>query len=699
MKRKCARIASFSLLGLLAHPLVSVARPIPAPDQGSQPIPQAEPMRLEDGTPAKLRLSRTISSATAQTDDRVDFDVLEEVRVGGILVIPKGSVAWGTVTDAQAKRRMARGGKLDINIDAVRLADGQKAALRGVKDVKGGGHTGAMTGAIVATSLVVWPAAPFFLFMHGKDITLPQGTELTVYVNGDLPIDPGKFGKTTAPGERAAQPLLAGQPTVTLVEPSMSSGSETLDVAISPITIRGVAMDVAGIPAVTINGIPAAMRPKGPQAAEFVSDPIQLQPGQNRFEIVATNAAHTEAKITFVARFTPPNEPSTRPVVPPTTTNPLAKPDIISLLKAGVPSARVAELVSERGIKFPPNDDDLIEIRAAGGSDELVGALRQVPVRALGEASGVATGELTVTTSPNAKVYLDGELKGRANEQGEMAVELMLGTHALKISLAGKEDFQQSVTLTGREGVKIEARLRDLDPPPGEARANPSDGLKYVWIPSGTFRMGCSWQDNECFAYEKPAHQVTITKGFWIGQTEVTVGAYKRFAAVRGGRMPAAPPFNSGWANDNMPIVNVTWDDANDYCRWAGGRLPREAEWEYAARGGSMEARYGNLDEVAWSSENSGKQTHEVAQKRANAFGLFDVLGNAGEWVSDWYDYYQNSPSQDPAGPASGLFRVLRGGSWFLDPRGARVSSRNWNLPTYENSSVGFRCVEEVTRP
>jgi hypothetical protein len=141
----------------------------------------------------KLRLNRTISSADAHVDDRVDFEVLEDIKVGEVLVIPKGGIAWGTVTEAQAKRRMARGGKLNVNIDAVRLVTGEKAALRAVKEVKGGGHTGAMTGGIVATSIVFFPAAPFFLFMHGKDITIPKGTEITAYINGDMSLDPKKF--------------------------------------------------------------------------------------------------------------------------------------------------------------------------------------------------------------------------------------------------------------------------------------------------------------------------------------------------------------------------------------------------------------------------------------------------------------------------------------------------------------------------
>jgi len=163
------------------------------------PAPVEPGIRLEDGTPIKLRLQETISSADAQVDQRVDFDVLEEVKLNDLLVIPKGSVAWGTITEAEPKRRMARGGKLNVNIDSVRLADGKKAALRGVKEVKGGGHTGAMTGGIVASAIVFFPAAPFFLFMHGKDVTIPKGTEVTVYINGNIAIDPAKFASATAP--------------------------------------------------------------------------------------------------------------------------------------------------------------------------------------------------------------------------------------------------------------------------------------------------------------------------------------------------------------------------------------------------------------------------------------------------------------------------------------------------------------------
>jgi hypothetical protein len=163
---------------------------------------------LQDGTPIKLRLTRNVSSADAHEGESVDFEVLEDVAATGIVVVPKGSVAIGTVTEAQPKRRMGRAGKLEIVLDYVRLADTEKAAIRAVKDAKGGSHTVGMTAGIVATGLLFFPAAPFFLFMHGKDITVPKGAEVTGYVNGDVRLEAAKFGAnpeaTTATGAQSA---------------------------------------------------------------------------------------------------------------------------------------------------------------------------------------------------------------------------------------------------------------------------------------------------------------------------------------------------------------------------------------------------------------------------------------------------------------------------------------------------------------
>jgi formylglycine-generating enzyme required for sulfatase activity len=148
-------------------------------------------------------------------------------------------------------------------------------------------------------------------------------------------------------------------------------------------------------------------------------------------------------------------------------------------------------------------------------------------------------------------------------------------------------------------------------------------------------------------------------------------------------------------------MVDVIWDEANQYCAWAGGRLPTEAEWEYAARGGSPQARYGDLGAIAWSKDNAGNQTHEVAAKLANGFGLYDTLGNVWEWVNDWYDpnSYQSGAAQDPAGPPTGQEKVLRGGSWIVDPKLLRVSDRYSIKPDARSDYFGFRCVWEPKTP
>jgi hypothetical protein len=178
---------------------LALVSPVLAAQSSSQAMSQSQaevaPARfiLEDGTPIKLVLAETISSADATVGQTVPFEVVEDVSIDGIVVVPKGGTAWATVTEAQPKRRMGRGGKLDMNVDKVRLTDGSKTLLSAVKNTKGGSHTGAMTGAIVATSLIVWPAAPFFLLMHGKDITIPKGTAITAFIQGDDVLDRSKF--------------------------------------------------------------------------------------------------------------------------------------------------------------------------------------------------------------------------------------------------------------------------------------------------------------------------------------------------------------------------------------------------------------------------------------------------------------------------------------------------------------------------
>jgi len=245
--------------------------------------------------------------------------------------------------------------------------------------------------------------------------------------------------------------------------------------------------------------------------------------------------------------------------------------------------------------------------------------------------------------------------------------------------------------------------------PPPHFKVNPKDGLTYVWIPAGTFTMGCSPGDGECFDEEKPAHQVTITHDFWIGQTDVTQEAYERVV----GSNP------SHFQGPKNPVETINWNEAQGYCAAVGMRLPTEAEWEYAARAGSTDARYGSLDSIAWYADNSGNQridsaeiwrtgqanyftrlndngnsTHPAGQKQPNAWKLYDMLGNVWQWTADWFDAgtYGRGDGRDPQGPSGGQARVLRGGSWLSIPRVARVSGRDRFGPGNRNNNFGVRC-------
>jgi len=218
-------------------------------------------------------------------------------------------------------------------------------------------------------------------------------------------------------------------------------------------------------------------------------------------------------------------------------------------------------------------------------------------------------------------------------------------------------------------------------------KVNTKDGLTYVMIPPGTFQMGCSPDDFECTP-DETRHSVTISNGFWIGQTEVTQAAYMKVVGTNPSR----------FKGDQLPVEMVSWDTAKAYCERVDMRLPTEAEWEYAARGGSPASRYKPLDQIAWYSENSKDTTHAVAQKQANGYGLYDMLGNVWEWVADWYEPYTAAAATDPKGPPMSPGRVLRGGSWFNVPSYIRVSDRLYDRPGFKLEAVnrvGFRCVGE----
>jgi len=222
-------------------------------------------------------------------------------------------------------------------------------------------------------------------------------------------------------------------------------------------------------------------------------------------------------------------------------------------------------------------------------------------------------------------------------------------------------------------------------PEVGASKMNPRDGLRYMWIPPGSFIQGCSPGDKECYEDETPTQKITLTRGFWLGQTEVTQAAFQLV-------MEYNPSIFEG---ANLPVESVTWIEADAYCRKIGGRLPSEAEWEYAARAGTTGARYGNLDDIAWYWNNSNFMSHPVAQKKPNAFGLYDMLGNVVEWTHSWYWVQHNAETINPTGPSIAEYKSLRGGGWWDVPDLVRASYRGRIEPDSEDYNIGLRCVSE----
>ena len=235
---------------MLSTVLAQSSSPPPPSSQSqlanAQPTAPSKGFALQDGTAVTLRLGRSLSSADAHAGDRVDFEVAEEVSVNRIVVIPKDSPASGIVITAHKKRRMGRAGKLDVNIDSVQLADGEKATLRAVKESQGGSHTGIMAGGMVATSLIVWPAAPVFLLMHGKDVTIPKGTEVTAYISGDVKLDIAKF--QPAPLVPAAPPVPATQQVPTASPAATPNAGHTDTPPVSPDQAAAAELEMSSTP-------------------------------------------------------------------------------------------------------------------------------------------------------------------------------------------------------------------------------------------------------------------------------------------------------------------------------------------------------------------------------------------------------------------------------------------------------------------
>ena len=234
-----------------------------------------------------------------------------------------------------------------------------------------------------------------------------------------------------------------------------------------------------------------------------------------------------------------------------------------------------------------------------------------------------------------------------------------------------------------------------------KAIVHEATGIEMVYVPAGSFTMGSPAGETGRGGNESP-RRVTLTKGFFLGKYEVTQGQWQ---AVMGNN-----PSTFENVAGNGPVECVTWNDCQAFCAklGVGFRLPTEAEWEYACRAGTTTAlhsgkdlsaasgRCRNLDEVAWYDETSSDTSHSVGQKKANAWGLHDMLGNLREWCQDWSGDYPPGEASDPTGPESGSFRILRGGSWSGNAKDCRSAKRDWGNPNYRLDDVGCRVVKAL---
>jgi len=291
-----------------------------------------------------------------------------------------------------------------------------------------------------------------------------------------------------------------------------------------------------------------------------------------------------------------------------------------------------------------------------------------------------------------------------------------------------------SIVLACAGILTLSAQTRNA---PASSRLGQDDpmglGIRWARIPAGTFQMGCVPNDAECDKDEKPEHAVTLTRDYWLMTTEVTLGMFRAYSSL-GHPMPLQADYN---VNPRQPIQSVTWVEATAFCGWLNGRLPAEAEWERAARGGVDGLKYvwGNneiplvngvrmanvIDESSARQNPSTIQrlkTNNPAAKRvffegyddkypntspvgsfpSGAYGLYDMAGNVFEWVADWYsEQYPDGPESDPHGSPTGTTRLSRGGSLAGVPRSARVSFR-WGNKDGRFTDIGFRCARDASR-
>ena len=352
----------------------------------------------------------------------------------------------------------------------------------------------------------------------------------------------------------------------------------------------------------------------------------------------------------------------------------------------------------------------LLEVRKDGyrSQQKTIQLAQQQKLDVAFDALSAIQGNLSVNFKPfGSDVYVDGVKVGQSPR---VFNGVLVGNHNVEIRKSGYATSRQTVTISEGQTASISGSLTSTtsssstnalssnsSSPSGNTITIPVKNginIEMVKVEAGSFNMGATPEMVNPWEDEKPVHRVTLTNDYYIGKYEVTQALWQ---AVMGK--------NPSWFKGNdLPVEQVSWNDCQDFISKLNAmtgkrfRLPTEAEWEYAARGGKKSRSYqysgsNTLGDVAWYSDNSGSKTHAVGTKQPNELGIYDMAGNVDEWCQDWYVSYSSSPQTNPTGAASGSDRVSRGGSWDFSARGCRSSYRRGNTPDFRNGDLGLRLV------
>ena len=388
----------------------------------------------------------------------------------------------------------------------------------------------------------------------------------------------------------------------------------------------------------------------------------------------------------------------------------------LATLSVSCPTPAVSLYVDKKSVGSLPWNGSLkegmhlLEVRKDGyrSQQKTIQLAQQQKLDVAFDALAAIQGNLSVNFKPfGSDVYVDGVKVGQSPR---VFNGVLVGNHNVEISKSGYATSRQTVTISEGQTAGISGSLTSSTSS-SSANTLSSSGsslsgnaltipvknginIEMVKVEAGSFDMGATPEMENPWEDEKPVHRVTLTNNYYVGKYEITQALWQ---AVMGSNP-------SHFKGDALPVEQVSWKDCQKFItklnRLTGKnfRLPTEAEWEYAARGGNKSRGYrysgsNTIDDVAWYENDALSQTHPVGTKQPNELEIYDMTGNVMEWCQDWYGSYSSSPQVNPTGAASGSYRVVRGGGWSDSARGCRTSDRNLTSPGGRFSNLGLRLV------